>query len=183
MIVGKNLRLRALEKEDLPKFVEWLNDSEVTENLLLNHPFSLDSEEQWYEGVLKSPIYERPLCIEVRDGEGWKMIGNISAMDINWQYRNAEMGIVIGDKTEWGKGYGTQAMRLYIDHLFNQLNLHRVSLLVYETNPAGIRCYEKVGFKHEGTLREAIFKHGHYINVHMMSILSTEWKNNKGETE
>ena len=79
--------------------------------------------------------------------------------------------------------HGTQAMRLYIDHLFNQLNLHRVSLLVYETNPAGIRCYEKVGFKHEGTLREAIFKHGHYINVHMMSILSTEWKNNKGETE
>jgi len=175
MIIAENLRLRALEKTDLPQFTQWLNDPEVTENLLVSHPFSFDSEEQWYQGVLKAPVYERPLCIEVRDGAGWKMIGNLSAMDINWQYRNAELGIVIGDKTEWGKGYGTQAIRLYIDHLFNELNLHRIFLMVYETNLAGIRCYEKVGFRPEGTLRDAIFKHGRYINAHVMSVLSVDW--------
>ena len=61
MIIGENLRLRALDRKDLPMFTEWLNDPEVTENLLVSHPFSLESEEQWYEGVLKSSIYERPL--------------------------------------------------------------------------------------------------------------------------
>ena len=82
---------------------------------------------------------------------------------------------MIGDKTEWGKGYGTQAIRLFVDYLFKEVNLHRVFLRVYETNPAGIRCYEKVGFQHEGTQREAIFKHGRYIDMHMMSILSVDW--------
>lgn len=176
MIVGKNLRLRALEKEDLPKFVEWLNDPEVIENLFVDHPFSLAAEEQWFEGVMKSPMFERPLCIEVREGEHWKMIGNLSIMDINWQHRNGELGIVIGDKAEWGKGHGTEVISLYINHLFNELNLHRVWLRVYDANLAGIRCYEKVVFQHEGTLREAIYKHGQYIDMHVMSILSTEWK-------
>jgi len=176
MINGERIRLRALEKEDLPNFVEWLNDPEVRENLFANHPMSMAEEEQWFENMLKQPRYERPLCIEVKIEDGWHLIGNLSLMDISNTNRNAELGIMIGDKSHWNQGYGTEAIRLLIDHAFNQLNLHRVFLRVYDTNPRGIRCYEKVGFQHEGTQREAIYKDGNYIDMHMMSILRTEWK-------
>lgn len=181
MIYGERIRLRALEKEDLPKFVEWLNDPEVRENLFANHPFSKAAEEKWFENMLTQPLFEQPLCIDIKSNNEaeetiWHLIGNLSLMHISNTNRSAELGIMIGDKHHWNQGYGTEAIRLLIDHAFNQLNLHRIYLRVYDTNPRGIRCYEKVGFQHEGTQREAIFKEGNYIDIHMMSVLRTEWK-------
>ena len=178
MIYGERLRLRSLEKDDLPKFVEWLNDPEVRENLFVNHPLSMAEEEQWFEHVLKQPQYERPLCIEVQTDEGWELIGNLGLMGISNTNRSAELGVMIGNKHHWNKGYGTEAITLLVNHAFKELNLHRVFLRVYDTNPRGRRCYEKVGFRHEGTLRDAIFKGGKYIDMHMMSVLSTEWELN-----
>ena len=175
MIYGERIRLRALEREDLPKFVEWLNDPEVRENLFISHPLSMAQEEQWFEQMVKLPQFEQPLCIEVRGKDGWHLIGNLSLMDINQTHRYAELGIVIGDKEFWNQGYGTEAITVLVNHAFKQLNLHRVYLRVYATNPRGVRCYEKVGFRHEGTQRETIFKDGRYIDMHMMSILSSEW--------
>jgi diamine N-acetyltransferase len=93
MIYGERLRLRAIEKDDLPKFVEWFNDPEVRENLVRNHPMSMATEEQWFEHVLKQSEYERPLCIEVKTEDGWHMIGNLSLMDISNVNRNAELAI------------------------------------------------------------------------------------------
>ena len=176
MIYGERLRLRALERKDLPLFVAWLNDPEVRENLFVSHPLSMAEEEIWFERMLKQSQLERPLCIEVKSGDEWQVIGNLSLMDISNTNRNAELGIVIGDKNYWSQGYGTEAIRILVNHAFKELNLHRVYLRVYATNPRGIRCYEKVGFRHEGTQREAIFKNGKYIDMHMMSVLQTEWK-------
>lgn len=176
MIYGERLRLRALEKDDLPMFVAWLNDPEVRANLFVNHPLSMAEEEQWFEHVLKQPQYERPLCIEVKTENSWHLIGNLALMDISNTHRKAELGIMIGDKAYWNQGYGTEAIKILVNHAFKELNLHRVFLRVYDTNPRGIRCYEKVGFRHEGTQREAIFKDGKYIDMHMMSVLSSEWE-------
>jgi RimJ/RimL family protein N-acetyltransferase len=179
MIIGERIRLRALERSDLPQFLTWLNDPEVTENLFLMHPLSMEEEEKWFEGMNKRPLYERPLCIEVREPDHWHLIGNLSLMDFQWTHRSAELGIVIGDKAHWNQGYGTEAINLLVKHAFDELNLHRVWLRVYDTNPGGMRCYEKVGFQHEGTLREAVYKHGEYINMHVMSILRHEWHQDK----
>lgn len=176
MIYSERLRLRALERDDLPKFVVWLNDPEVRENLFIGHPMSMAEEEGWFEHMLKQPQLEHPLCIEVKAETGWHLIGNLSLMDISNLHRSAELGIVIGDKEYWNQGYGTEAITTLVNHAFKELNLHRVYLRVYDTNPGGIRCYEKVGFRHEGTQRDAIFKGGQYINMHMMSVLSTEWE-------
>ena len=176
MIIGERIRLRALERSDLPQFLTWLNDPEVTENLFLMHPLSMEEEEKWFEGMNQRPLYERPLCIEVRKPDHWHLIGNLSLMDFQWTHRSAELGIVIGDKTHWNQGYGTEAISLLVKHAFDELNLHRVWLRVYDTNPGGMRCYEKVGFQHEGILREAVYTHGKYINMHVMSILRHEWQ-------
>lgn len=175
MIIGKRVRLRAIEKDDLPRFVAWLNDPEVRRNLLLYQPLSMGQEEQWYADILKENVDEQPLCVDVEVGENWEPAGNISLIELNQHDRSAETGIFIGRKDFWNKGYGCEAMRLMIGHGFNDLNLNRIFLRVYETNPNGVRCYEKAGFKHEGRLREAHYHEGRYIDMLMMSILKSEW--------
>ena len=91
------------------------------------------------------------------------------------QDRSAEIGIMIGERQYWNRGFGTEAMRLMVQHGFENLNLHRIFLRVFETNPRGKRSYEKVGFKLEGRMREARYLKGKYIDVCLMSILKSEW--------
>jgi diamine N-acetyltransferase len=95
-------------------------------------------------------------------------------MNINWRIHSAEVGIFIGDKTEWNKGYGTEVMRLLLQHGFENLNLNRIFLRVDEHNLGGIRCYEKAGFIHEGRLRQANFHEGKYYDHLIMSVLRSE---------
>ncbi len=68
MIFGNHVRLRAIEKDDLTRFVVWLNDPEVRRNLILYQPLSLGQEELWYADVLKEPVDEQPLCIDIKSG-------------------------------------------------------------------------------------------------------------------
>lgn len=175
MITGETIRLRAIERQDLPLFVEWLNEPEVRQNLLVNVPLSQAQEDGWFERTLNRPLEEQPLGIEVQTPEGWHLVGNCSFFDIDWRNRSTEIGIFIGDKHFWNRGYGTQVMRLMLKYGFNTLNLNRIYLRVYESNSRGIRCYEKAGFVHEGRLRQALFQDGSYIDMLMMSVIRSEW--------
>ena len=176
MIIGERVRLRGMEKEDLPMFVRWFNDPEVRRNLDIVQPLSMGQEEKWYADILNRPAEEHPLCIEIKQGEDWIFIGNLGFLRIDHHDRSAEIGIAIGEKQYWNKGYGTEAMRLLVDHGFENLNFNRLYLHVYETNPSGKRSYEKAGFSVNGRLREARFLEGEYVDVFIMSILKSEWK-------
>ncbi|MDD2694710.1 MAG: GNAT family protein [Anaerolineales bacterium] len=176
MIYGERVRLRAIEREDLPLFTAWLNDPEVHAYLDLIFPFSLAEEERWFENMLSSPPAEHPLVIEVSEGTAWTPVGNCALGKIDWRNRSAAVGIFIGEKRYWNKGYGGDALRLLLRHGFETLNLNRVYLRVYETNLRGIRAYEKVGFVHEGRFREAEFRGGKALNVLYMSVLRSEWE-------
>ena len=176
MILGKRVRLRGIEREDIPRFVEWLNDPEVLHGLMLASPLSNAEEQGWFDNMLTHPLEEHPLGIEVQTPGGWMLIGNLGLMHIEWKSRNAEVGIFIGDKRYWNQGYGRDAMVLMLRHAFNNLGLHRVYLRVYETNPRAVHSYEKAGYVHEGRMRQAQFKDGKFIDVLLMSALSTEWQ-------
>lgn len=175
MIISETVRLRAIERQDLPLFVAWLNDPEVRQHLLVNIPLSQAQEDGWFERMLTRPLEEQPLGIEVRTPEGWRLVGNCSFFDLDWRNRCCEIGIFIGDKEYWSRGYGTQVMLLMLKYGFNTLNLNRVYLRVYESNPRGIKCYEKAGFRHEGRLRQAIFQDGRYIDLLILSVIRSEW--------
>lgn len=187
MILGEHIRLRRNERSDIPKFVEWLNDPEVRRYLSMIFPISRVNEELWFDNMLKLPASEQPFGIEIHDAipagekappgdiEKWKLIGNCSFMNINWTDRSAEVGIVIGDKTCWNKGHGTEVMRLLLRFGFETLNLNRIYLRVDEENKGGIRAYEKAGFVHEGSFREGVYRDGKYGNVLFMSVLRSEW--------
>jgi diamine N-acetyltransferase len=179
MIIGDQIRFRAIEKDDLPYYVRWLNDPEVRQGLSIIRPFSLAEEEIWYAGVLQKPIHERPLAIEIQPdpaADEWVFVGNCGLININWEDRSAEIGIHIGEKRYWNQGFGTRAMKLMAKHVFDDLNLHRLWLRVFQTNQRAIRAYEKAGFVLEGKFRDGKYLDGRYVDVLIMSILQTEWR-------
>jgi diamine N-acetyltransferase len=176
MLIGKRVRLRAIEREDLPRFVAWLNDPDVRKHLMLIPPLSLAQEEKWYEHTLQQHPAEQPMVIERASPEGWTPIGDISFHVIDWVNRKTELGIFIGDKSYWNQGYGREAIQLLLEFGFNTLNLNRIFLQVDETNPGGIHCYEHAGFVHEGRFRQAKFEDGRFIDILQMSVLSSEWQ-------
>ena len=175
-ILGKRLRLRAIERSDIPAFVHWFNDPEVIRHLTLYMPMSQAEEERWFEQHLGDQ-QRHVFGIETTDGQ---LIGNIGLEAINWKDRKAELGIVIGEKEYWGQGYGTEAIKTLLEFAFRQMNLHRVSLRVFDDNERARRCYEQCGFKLEGRLREAEFSDGRYRDELVMGILHDEFLQGRG---
>lgn len=176
MIYAERIRLRRAEREDLPTFLRWINDPEVRQGLDLYLPISMAQEESWFESMLKRPPEEQSLCIEVKAGKGWKLIGNCGYFNLESRVRSAELGILIGEKDHWGKGFGAEAIQLLLKFGFETLNLNRMYLRVYENNPRAQRTYEKAGFLLEGRQRQAFYADGRYYDVLMMSVLRDEWQ-------
>ena len=175
MIVGEKVRLRPIERDDLPRFVEWFGDPEVRRYLMLYLPFSLAQEEHWFENLQGRLERQEDVLLAIETADGVH-IGNIGLHSIKWKDRNAELGIAIGEKAYWSQGYGSDAIHTLLGLAFREMNLHRVFLRVDADNARGIRCYEKAGFQRDGTLREAVFREGAYIDQLMMSILQSEFE-------
>jgi RimJ/RimL family protein N-acetyltransferase len=177
MIIGKNVRLRAIERGDVPRCVRWLNDPEVIENLLMNYPLSHAMEEKWFERQLETPpTVSQVFAIETLVGSEWVHIGNSGLHEIEPVHNSAEFGIFLGEKEFWNKGLGREATKLVLKHGFENLNLNRIYLFVFSTNPRAVKAYEAAGFIKEGVERQGVYKNGHYIDVIEMSILRSEWK-------
>lgn len=185
-LYGERIRLRAAEREDITVFLRWINDPEVTENLLLVSPMSHYEEENWYENMMKQPSYEHVFVIEVKEeksDENYRPIGTCQFCKIDWRNRSSEIGIMIGEKDHWDQGYGTETMQLLLKHGFETLNLHRIWLHVYDKNKRGIRAYEKAGFQYEGKFRQAHYQHNNYYDILFMSVLKPEWQETQPQGE
>jgi RimJ/RimL family protein N-acetyltransferase len=176
LIYGDGIRLRAPEQSDLENFVRWLNDPEVIAGLQIYTPLSVQEEQAWFENMLMNHPAEHPMVIEVEQDGVWRPVGNCGVHRIDWRIRSAELGIFIGEKSFWNQGIGTQVMKLLLQHGFNTLNLNRIALDVYGSNPRAIRTYEKAGFVLEGCKRQAAYRNGKYSDVLIMSVLRSEWQ-------
>jgi RimJ/RimL family protein N-acetyltransferase len=171
ILQGEKVRLRPMEEHDLPKFVEWLADPEVTQWLAqLATPPSLEEEYDWYDRRRSDPE-SLMWAIETPDG---RLVGS-TELRLEPARRKAEFGIVIGDKDQWSSGLGTDAVRLITGYAFGELDLNRVELTTAEENARAIRCYEKVGFVREGLKRQDRVIDGRFANTVVMSLLREEW--------
>jgi RimJ/RimL family protein N-acetyltransferase len=179
MIQGQKVRLRAIERGDIPRFLKWLNDPSVTDYLELYLPISQAQEERWFERQLEDEL-NMVFAIETHEA---RHIGNIGLHRIEWKDRSAVLGIFIGEREVWGQGYGTDAVRTLLRLAFHEMGLHRVSLHVFDHNRRAIRCYEKSGFREEGRLREAHFAEGRFHDVLVMGILDREFSWPEGHSE
>ena len=174
---GKLVRLRAFEKSDLDSIMKWINDEEVTDFLaggMLTYPVSSIAEATFIEAAAKSSDTDKSFVIETLAER--KYLGGVAFHAINWLNRSAGLGITIGDKSFWGRGYGTDAMRVMMRLGFDKMNLHRLWLHVYDYNQRAIASYEKCGFKREGVLREDRFYRGRYHDTIVMGILESEYR-------
>ncbi len=174
IIRGDQVYLRPPERSDIPTFVRWFNDADVLRNLAMRAPMSEAFETGWFDRMLESQAktaYHFVICLLTDD----RPIGTIGFEDVNLQDGVAEFGIAIGEKSEWGKGHGTDALRAICDFGFGELRLERIGLMVYDGNDGARRSYEKAGFTHEATMRRAHFARGQHQDVHVMGLLRDEW--------
>ena len=173
---GKLVRLSSEDPQVLAKaFTQWSNDSEYLRLLDTDPPraWSVTKRKQWLEKDLENP--ERNYLFSIRTLAGDRLIGFIGLGGIHWTNGDAWVGIGIGDREYWGKGYGSEAMGLILGYAFTELNLHRVSLDVFEYNPRAIRSYEKAGFQHEGRQRQCMLREGRRWDLLFMGITQAEW--------
>jgi len=174
-IYGENIYLRAIERDDLQRCLNWANDPEITQFLAIGrYPFNMLKEEEWLNNISKSTEHVVfAVCLKKNDVH----IGNCGLHGINYIDSYATCGILIGEKEYWGKGFGSEAIQLLVDYVFNILNLNRIELSFYDFNERARKCYSKMGFKEEGKLRKRRFRRGRYCDEIMMGLLREEWQN------
>ena len=175
---GELVRLTSEEPEVVGKLsARWNRDTEYTRLLDTEQAqlWSAKKIKNWREEDLEETKSDE-IFFFIRTLEGDKIIGFIGLADIQWNNGDAWVGIGIGERSDWGKGYGTDAMRVLLRYAFTELNLHRVSLGVFDYNPRAIRSYEKAGFKHEGREREQLHRDGSRADGLYMGILKEEWE-------
>lgn len=172
-LIGETIYLRAVERSDALLARTWLNDPQVRRTTLRHRPLTLHEEEEY---ITKSTQREDTVIFVIARKADDQAIGLTGLHSIETHNSQAVFGIAIGEVNEWGRGYGTEATRLMVAYAFGTLNLNRVSLLVFADNERGIRCYEKVGFKREGILRQENYREGKYGDTWLMAILREEWQ-------
>ena len=172
---GKLIRLRAREPEDEPLAYHYFNDPEVTEYLTIRYPVSHRQE----RGILDEPVTYQAAHFAIETLEDRRYLGGCSLLVHRPECRRAELGIVLGDKSYWDGGYGTDTMRTLCRFGFDEMNLHRIELQVFEENARARHLYEKLGFRVEGVRRDAWYQTGHYQDVILMGLLEGELRPNE----
>jgi RimJ/RimL family protein N-acetyltransferase len=172
-LVGEKCYLSPCSAEDAEKWTEWDNDLEVAiplgeESYTL---YSLDKTKEIISTVIKKqdPIFSI-IDLKTNTPIGRCMLFNVDKVD-----RKATLGIGIGDKAYWNKGYGQEATKLLLDYGFNLLNLNNIMLGVYSYNERAINCYKKIGFKEIGRRRKSKIIGGKVFDEVFMDILAEEF--------
>lgn len=172
-IEGQRVFLRALMSDDVSeRYLSWLNDEETTKGLASGvFPSTLAELRAFVERTTSN---RNTVMLAICEQSSGVHIGNIKLDQLDWVSRTCELGILIGDKNYWGKGYGYEVCSLVLNYAFEDLNIRKVSLAVYANNPAAIKLYQKLGFQEEGRLRQHIFEGGEYHDKFFMGLFKEE---------
>jgi RimJ/RimL family protein N-acetyltransferase len=173
-LAGKTVMLRHHRGENLRAFLRWYSDPDVA-RLTRYQQAPLSTEEIqrfFYARIMGSDFLS--MAIHVRETD--RLIGTCAFSQLDGDNGSTLYHITIGEHDAWGRGYGTEATELMLEHAFTRLALHRVGLTVFEFNSRALRSYQKCGFVEEGRAREAIFRDGRYWDEIHMSILAEEWE-------
>ncbi|WP_020616878.1 GNAT family N-acetyltransferase [Paenibacillus daejeonensis] len=175
-LYGARIMLREYRLQDVPYMRAWVNNPVIAHCLsdVFLYPHSLQETEMFVQRVMDSEGGHRGFIIAHRDSEEY--IGQIDLFEIDWKNRMAEMGIVIGNPADHGRGYGREAIGILQQFVFHELNLHRLQLEVHEDNAAALACYRHCGFREEGRLRDRHYRKGRYTDLVLMSLLRHEYE-------
>jgi RimJ/RimL family protein N-acetyltransferase len=172
-VVGEFIRLREKRIDDIPDEYSWRVDDELS-RLDATRPLTMSYDDffRYTKEEMQFPSYRsKRLAIDTLDGVH---IGNVMYYDLNVRNREAELGIMIGDKGYWGKGYGTDIVKTLLTHLFLDIALDRVYLHTLAWNYRAQASFEKAGFKKVRSVRRG------GQEFLLMEVVGTEWRNEVG---
>lgn len=171
---GQLVRLAAPQEDDSTIFARWSQNADYLRALDSDpaRPHSPASFAEWEKDITSGNTF----LFRIRLLENDVLIGFV-ALDVNWANQNGFLAIGIGEPDCWGRGYGTEAMRLILNYAFNELSLHRVGLNVISNNQRAIALYEKLGFVREGAQREVVLRDGQRFDLVYYGLLRPEWEN------
>lgn len=172
-VTGDRVAIGPWRHELIDTYLRWFNDMAVARTL--NHPRQVTR----HELTTSMAVQEADETVEgftIYETAGWSPIGNAALTHIDYRDRTADFEIVIGEAHARGKGYGTEATRLVLDHAFTVLGMRNVMLKVYAFNAAGIRAYQKAGFREFGRRRQAAEMNGQAWDVIYMECLRDEFE-------
>lgn len=174
MFTTQRIKLRKMTGQDVQVYHGWRNDARVME---ATNPYmdlyTPEDTDAFVHSVILGASSSKSYIIG--DAKTEKPIGIMSLISIDYKNRNAELILDIGEPDYWGKGYGQEALKILLQYAFNELNLHRLSLRVFDFNERAIRLYTKMGFKQEGVVKEALFRNGAWHDIIHMGLLQSEY--------
>jgi RimJ/RimL family protein N-acetyltransferase len=174
-IKGKVLTLRAIERGDLPTLQKWANDP-VTQDGIgeIHFPSSLDFHEAWFANLRTDRLNQR-FVVETPEGA---IIGISSVINIDWRNRHAWHGLVIGDSSHRGKGYGIDAIMATMRYAFDELNLERLdgSMIEYNAQSIATYCGPKLGWREEGRKKNYFYRKGRFWDQVIVGVTRADYQ-------
>ena len=173
------IKLEFFTKDDFEQLIQWID----TESLLISWSGSLfsfpltQSSMEWYLRDTNDLNTSGALVYKAVETETGETIGHISLGGISRKNKSARISrVLIGNAANKGKGYCKQMITEVLKVGFDEMQLHRISLGVYDFNTAALKCYQAAGFSIEGTMREVLLHEGKWWSLIEMGILENEWK-------
>ena len=171
MIDGNKILLESVEREHIEQFRNWRNNPQLRKYFRQYLEISTHSQEEWFQ---RSQDDNCQVNFSIKDRSSRQLIGHCGLYHIDWISRTAEFGIYIGEESYRKGGFGTDSLKSLINYGFSDLNLNKIWCEVYDNNTS-INVYKRLGFVHEGTMRENYYNEGRYWDSHFLSVLSREW--------
>jgi [ribosomal protein S5]-alanine N-acetyltransferase len=176
MLEDNLIVLREFQEHDLVKWTSWFNDEGITRYMNKGvFPNTLAQQKEH----LRKLIAENnniQLAIDLKDDEELILIGLIGLHNIDWIHRTAAISILIGEDEGRGKGMGTKAIKLLVNHAFRKMNLRKINAGMWSKNIASKKAFEANGFNLEGVKKEEYFCENNYLDSLDYGLLKKEWK-------
>jgi RimJ/RimL family protein N-acetyltransferase len=179
-LVGSGIVLRRHVPANLAAFRRWYADPEIARLARYQEaPMRPEEIDRFFTARV---VGTEALAMAIHDASTGRLIGTCAFSQLDAENGSALYHITIGEKDAWGRGYGTEATRLMVDHAFGTLGLHRIALFVFEFNERAIRSYRRCGFVIEGRSRESIWRDGRWWDELAMSVLESDWRRQRDAT-
>jgi len=178
VLQGSRVVLRRHAPENLASFRRWYSDPEIARLARYQEaPMRPDEIERFFAARV---VGDDALAMAIHERTTDRLVGTCAFSQLDADNGSALYHITIGEKDAWGRGYGTEATGLMLDHAFGALGLHRIALFVFEFNERAIRTYRRCGFVIEGRARESIYRDGRWWDELAMSVLESDWQRLRG---
>jgi RimJ/RimL family protein N-acetyltransferase len=168
MIAGEHVILRAFEADDAERCYRWMNDPNIVRTLKTRYPIAFQNEAEWLERAMRASPTERHFAVERRDDR--THIGNASIHDIDWVSRSGWFGLFIGEPSAWNRGFGSDAIGTLVRFAFDEMNLRKLRINVFDYNDRAKHVLEARGFVQEGRLRDDFYRDGAFHDLVIYSI-------------